>query len=128
MFSLAILRGAIFADHFENRDEFCRYMDRGDHEFTCTIFPFESFGNSERRAQMLNNRPTVIVETFHHGQLGTKYAGISISEDNITVTALKKHEDTNAYILRYYKNENKKTRAKSEFLILNLRRNLERMR
>lgn len=110
--SLTVLRGAIFADHFGNRDEFCQYMDQGEHEFTYTIFPFESFTESEKQAQLLNNRPTVIVETFHHGKLGTKYSGINISESNIIVTALKKHEDSNAFVLRCYEAENKKTSAK----------------
>lgn len=110
--SLTVLRGAIYADHFGKRDEFCQYMDQGEHEFTYTIFPFESFSGSEKQAQELNNRPTVIVETFHHGNLGTKYSGISVSENNIIVTALKKHEDSNAVILRCYESENKKTSVK----------------
>lgn len=110
--SLTVLRGAIFADHFGKRDEFCEYMDQGEHEFTYTIFPFESFADAEKQSQMLNNRPTVIVETFHHGKLGTKYSGISISEENIVVTALKKHEDSDAFVLRCYEAENKKSSVK----------------
>lgn len=110
--SLTVLRGVIFADHFGKRDEFCEYMDQGEHEFTYTIFPFKSFADAEKQAQMLNNRPTVIVETFHHGNLETKYSGISVSEENIIVTALKKHEDSDAFVLRCYESENKKTSAK----------------
>ncbi len=111
MLSLTVLRGAIFADHFGKRDEFCRYMDQGEHEFEYTVFPFKSFADSERRAQMLNNRPTVIVETFHHGKLGTSCSAIDISAPNITVTALKNHEDSDAYVLRCYESENKATSA-----------------
>ena len=110
--SLTVLRGAIFADHFGKRDEFCEYMDQGEHEFTYTIFPFESFAGAEKQSQMLNNRPIVIVETFHHGKLGTRYSGISISEENIIITALKKHEDSDAFVLRCYESENKKTSVK----------------
>lgn len=112
--SLTVLRGAIYADHFGNRDEFCEYMDQGEHEFTYTIFPFESFSDCERQAQMLNNDPTVIVETFHHGTLGTKCSKMSVSKENIIVTALKKHMDSNAYVLRCYEAENKATTAHFE--------------
>ena len=114
--SLTILRGSIYAEH-ENgelasyRDEFCEYMDQGEHEFTYTIFPFVSFADAEKQAQRLNNKPTAIVETFHHGKLGTRYSGISISENNIIVTALKKHEDSDAFVLRCYEAENKRTTA-----------------
>lgn len=110
--SLTVLRGAIYADHFGKRDEFCQYMDQGEHEFTYTIFPFKSFSDCEKQAQKLNNRPTIIVETFHHGNLGTKYSGISVSENNIIVTALKKHEDSDSFVLRGYEAENKKTSVK----------------
>ena len=34
-----------------------------------------------------------------------------MSEENIIVTAIKKHTDYNAYVLRYYEAENKKTTA-----------------
>ena len=115
--SLTVLRGAIYAEHVNGelakyRDEFCEYMDQGEHEFTYTIFPFISFSDSEKQAQMLNNAPTAMVETFHHGTLSTTYSGIHISEDNIIVTALKQHEDSDAFVLRCYEAENKKTTAK----------------
>lgn len=109
--SLTVLRGAIYADHYGQRDEFCEYMDQGEHEFTYTVFPFKSFADSERRAQQLNNVPTVITETFHRGKLGTSYSGLDVSKSNIIVTALKKHEDSEAFVLRCYEAENKKTSA-----------------
>ena len=68
-------------------------MDQGEHEFTYTIFAFESFSDCKRNAQMLNNAPTVIIETFHHGALGTHCSTISVPEENIIVTAVKKHID-----------------------------------
>lgn len=110
--SMTILRGAIFADHYGNRDEFCEYMEQGEHEFEYTLFPFESFADCEKQAQMLNNKPVALLETFHHGSLGASYSGISISENNIIVTALKKHEDSDAIILRCYEANNRETTVK----------------
>lgn len=86
-------------------------MDQGEHEFTYTIFAFESFSDCKRNAQMLNNAPTVIVETFHNGELETHCSKISVSKENIIVTTIKKHTDYDACVLRYYEAENKKTMA-----------------
>ena len=86
-------------------------MDQGEHEFTYTIFAFESFSDCKRNAQMLNNAPTVIVETFYHGELSTHCSKISVSKENIIVTTIKKHTDYDACVLRYYEAENKKTMA-----------------
>lgn len=96
---------------FDERDELCDYMDQGEHEFAYTIFAFESFSDCKRNAQMLNNAPTVIVETFHHGELETHCSKISVSKENIIVTTIKKHTDYDACVLRYYEAENKKTMA-----------------
>ncbi len=68
-------------------------MDQGEHEFTYTIFAFESFSDCKRNAQMLNNAPTVIAETFHHGGLETHCSKISVSKENIIVIIIKKHID-----------------------------------
>lgn len=114
--SLTVLRGAIYADHYGQRDERCEYMDQGEHEFEYSFFPFKSFSDCARQAQRLNNKPTVILETFHHGSLDTEFSGISVSEDNIIVSALKKHEATDAIVLRCFEAENKKTRAKISVL------------
>lgn len=111
--SLTVLRGAIYADHYgqTHRDEMSEFMEQGIHEFTYTIFPFGSIAQAEKRAQMLNNPPTAIVETFHKGKLPTSYCGICVSADNIIVTAVKKHEDSDAVVLRCYETENRDTEA-----------------
>lgn len=107
--TLTVLRGAIYADHFGVRDEFCEYMEQGEHCFEYSVSPFKSLSDSEKKAEILNNKPTAVIETFHKGKLGTEYSGISVSEDNIAVTALKKHEDSGAYVLRCYESENRDT-------------------
>ena len=109
LFSLTVLRGAIYADHFGERDDLCEYMEQGIHRFEYSIFPFVSIADTERKAQELNNKPTVILETFHKGALKTEFSGISVSEENIVVTALKKHEDSDALILRCYETEDRDT-------------------
>lgn len=111
--SLTVLRGAIYADHTygkdEFRDEFCEYTDQGIHEFSYSISPFESVTRAEREGQVINSPCRYIMETFHKGDLKTEYSGIELSEENIAVTALKKYEDGDSWILRCYETEDKDT-------------------
>jgi len=110
--SLTVLRGAIYADHFGKRDEFCEYMEQGIHRFEYSIFPFESLSDTEKKAQELNNKPVLVTETFHEGNLGVEYSGINVSKENIIVTAIKKAEDENGIVIRCYEAENKDTDVK----------------
>ena len=107
--SLTVLRGAIYADHYgqNERDEFCEYMEQGIHDFSYAFFPYQSIADTKRRAMELENPPIAIIETFHKGILKTSFSGISVSEENIVVSAIKKHEDSGAYVLRCYETENR---------------------
>lgn len=111
--SLTILRGAIYADHCfgktEQHDEFSEYMEQGIHTFQYKISPFESLEQAERESQIANFDFTAITDTFHKGNLPLTYRGIEISKTNIAVTALKKQEDGNGWILRCYETKNEDT-------------------
>jgi len=109
--SLTILRGAIYNDHFakEERDEFCEYMEQGIHRFEYTISPFESISESQKAAEQLNNPLSMVYETFHKGNLPTEFSGIAVSKENIVITAIKKHVEEEAIVLRAYETENKET-------------------
>ena len=107
--TLTILRGAIYCDHYGERDEFCEFMEQGIHRFEYSIFPFESFSDCEIKAEELNNKPTVILETFHKGKLSCEFSGIEVSEENIIPTSLKQSEDGDGIVLRCYETENKDT-------------------
>lgn len=111
--SMTVLRGAVYADHcFGNtewHDEFGEFIDQGVHEFSYSISPYESISRAEKDSEVLNAPLTTIVETFHKGKLGSTYSGIEISKDNIVVTALKKYEDGEGWILRCYETENRDT-------------------
>lgn len=110
--SLTVMRGAIYLDHYGERDEFCEYMDQGIHRFEYTISPFKSFADSEKKAQEINNKLQTIVETFHHGSLKTEFTGIDVSADNIIVTAIKKYEDGDGVVVRMYEADDKDTDAR----------------
>ncbi|MBQ2726613.1 MAG: alpha-mannosidase [Clostridia bacterium] len=100
---LTVLRGAIFADHYGVRDDFCIYMDQGIHEFTYGIMPYENDIETIRFAREINTVPFVVMETFHRGKLSCEFTGIRVSDPGVIVTAVKKHEDSDALVLRAYR-------------------------
>ena len=109
--SLTVLRNCLFADHFaqETRDEFNEFTEMGIQRFEYSLFPFTTEGDAERYVQELQNPLTVVYETFHKGNLPLKYSGLSLSEKNISITAIKKHEDTDGIIVRLYETDGKDT-------------------
>lgn len=100
--SLTVLRGAIYADHYGYRDELCEYQDQGEHFFTYSLFPFSSPSDAVHRADKLARPPFAIVETFHHGKLGCEFSGVTVSADNVIVTAVKKQADGQGFVIRLY--------------------------
>lgn len=106
---LTILRGAIFADHWGDRDESCEYMDQGAHDFEYEITDFESIEKCTRDAYELNNPPISIMETFHKGTLPETMKNCSISENNIILSAFKRAEDDDGYVARLYECAGKDT-------------------
>ena len=115
---MTVLRTAMYLDHFayiaKTRDEFCEFIDTDENEFTYTIEAYKGEAETVRSAQSLNNPFQVVMETFHKGTLPTSSSGIDVEKKNIIVTAFKKAEDGNGYIVRAYECDGVKTRSKME--------------
>lgn len=113
---LTVLRTAMYLDHFayiaKSRDEFCEFIDTDENEFTYTIESYKGVAETVRSAQSLNNPFQVVMETFHKGTLKTSDTGIKVEQKNIIVTAFKKSEDGDGYILRAYECDGVKTQSK----------------
>lgn len=99
---LTVLRSAAYADHWGVRDEFCENMDMGVHECSYTLFPYESNAKAERVAEELNFGLRAIVTSFHEGPLPESYCGYSCDAEHIVVTAVKKSEDDEEKVIRFY--------------------------
>lgn len=84
----------------------------GESFFAYSIFPFTTPSDATKKAQMLNVEPQCVVETFHNGKLGTRFSGIGVDKENIIVSAIKKHEDSDAITIRCYEADNVDTTAK----------------
>ncbi|MBO5078505.1 MAG: alpha-mannosidase [Oscillospiraceae bacterium] len=108
---MTVLRGAIYADHFAQRDEFCQYMEQGIHEFTYSLFPYTGCSASEKKAAELNFGLRRVLGSFHKGYLPEKMACIHVDKENVIVSAVKKAEDGDGRILRVYEMDGRDTAA-----------------
>ncbi|MBR5152897.1 MAG: alpha-mannosidase [Clostridia bacterium] len=108
---ISLLRGAIYADHYGVRDDLCEFMEQGFHEFELTVAPCRNTTEASRIAYELNMPLRYLNETFHKGSLKTEFSGLSVSAENIMVSAIKTSEDGEGLVIRAYETENKSTRA-----------------
>ena len=108
---LTILRSAIYADHygFEDRDEFCEFMDQGIHEFSYRIFPYTTNAITEKRAAELNFGLRSVLGSFHKGNLPEKLCCFEADQENIIVSAIKEGEDKKGNVIRFYESDGKNT-------------------
>ncbi len=106
---LSVLRTAAYADHYgqKRRDEFTEYMDMDSREFTYSIFPFDSIADAEKKASELNFGLRTLNTHFHKGSLPEKDSFIEVEGDNVIVTAIKKSEDSDGIVIRFFDIEGK---------------------
>jgi len=105
---LTALRSPIYAHHIPAQpqpDRDYRYIDQGMQTFTYSLLPhagsWETAGTA-RRAAELNQRPIVLLGTFHDGPLPQRRTMIEVSPENIVVGAVKLAEDNDDLIVRCY--------------------------
>jgi alpha-mannosidase len=81
------------------------HADEGDHDFTYSLYPHAATwreAQTIRRAYELNERLFTLPATQHQGTLPPEYSFVQLQPDNVVLTAIKKAEDDNALILRFY--------------------------
>lgn len=111
---LTVLRSALFADHYGVRDECCEFMDQGEQTFSYRLAPFSGFAAAEREADALQMPPVAYVETFHRGKLPVAFCGLSVSAENVVVTAVKQHVSGKGTVIRFLETEGKDTAVNAE--------------
>ena len=107
--SLTAIRSPIYCDHGLTRTEESNYTDQGIHEFSYALMPATTRNKSEifKAALAFNTRPTVVLENHHNGVLPLQYSGLEVQADNVLVSAFKKSEDKQGYVVRAYECEGK---------------------
>jgi len=81
------------------------HADEGHHEFTYSLYPHGAGWKEAltvRRGYELNYQLISLPVEKHQGALAPEHSFLEVQSDNVIVTALKKAEDENALILRFY--------------------------
>jgi len=81
------------------------HADEGHHEFTYSLYPHGGGWKEAltiRRGYELNYQLISLPVENHQGALPPRHAFLQLQSDNVIVTALKKAEDENALILRFF--------------------------
>ena len=99
---MTVLRSAIYADHYGDRDDFCEYMEQGLHTFTYSLFPYTQNSDAERKATLLNSPLLTMIDSFHKGDLPEEKSCACVSDDNIIISSIKKAEDDDCAVVRFF--------------------------
>jgi alpha-mannosidase len=91
--------------------------DRGDHYFVYSVYPH---ADTWKRAKTLTrgleiNHPVVPVELKENGEKATDGSFITLTADNMTLEAVKKCEDEDAYIIRMVEKTGRNVDAEVSF-------------
>jgi len=81
------------------------HADEGHHEFTYSLYPHGGGWKDAltiRRGYELNYKLLALPSVHHEGQLPIEHSFVQTKSDNVIVTAVKKAEDDNALIVRFY--------------------------
>lgn len=106
--AVTLLKNSVYAHHDPKQldpDEEYRFVDSGIQEMTYVLVPHKNnWKQSEivKTAAAVNQRPSVIIETFHKGRLPQNKSFLQIDAKEIMLGALKKSEDGNGVIVRAY--------------------------
>ncbi len=102
---LTVLRSPIYGDHGGPRTAESEFTEQGISEFRYSMVPGPAtpdYAALERRAAELNCPPVLVCENNHKGFLPPEDSFGSVDADNVDVTAFKRAEDGNGWIVRAY--------------------------
>ncbi len=91
-----------------------RNADMGRHEFTYSIYPHAGTwreAGTVRRGYELNYPLLAIAANAHTGALPREHSFVAIEPGNIIVTAIKKAEDDDGLIIRFYESAGRETQV-----------------
>ncbi|MGQ9690191.1 MAG: glycoside hydrolase family 38 C-terminal domain-containing protein [Thermoproteota archaeon] len=122
---ITILRTPPYAHHQPyklNPDLIYRYIDQGWQDFSLLLLPHDgpwSGTHVIKFAEELNAKPMAFVEYPHKGILPPSQSLISIDQNNILVSVLKRHEDSEKLMMRCWETNGKETVAEINLVFIN---------
>jgi alpha-mannosidase len=91
------------------------FADQGPHDFTYAMYPHAGGwreGGTERAGYELNYPVLVRLSEAHEGQLPPAHSFVQIEPRNVILTAIKKAEDDNSLIFRFFEFEGKDSQVR----------------
>jgi alpha-mannosidase len=91
------------------------HADEGHHEFTYSLYSHAGTwrdAQTVRRGYELNNRLLSRQTEKHEGTLAPEHSFLEVQAENVVLTAVKKAEDDDALVLRFYEWAGKETDVK----------------
>ena len=120
---MMIARACAYLDHYGQnyRDTEMEFLDKGEQEFSYELVPHLEEANAAlfKASEVLNNPLQTHQETHHDGTLPQIYSGVSVSGDQVVITAVKTAEDGCGTIVRLVETAGKPTEATVDFGALN---------
>jgi alpha-mannosidase len=93
---LSLLRSPVYPDP---------HADEGHHEFTYSLYPHAGDWKQAltvRQGYQLNYKLISLPLEKHQGALAAEHSFLQVPEENVIVSAIKKAEDENALVVRFY--------------------------
>ncbi|MGE5054875.1 MAG: alpha-mannosidase, partial [Acidobacteriota bacterium] len=93
---LSLLRSPVYPDP---------HADEGHHEFTYSLYPHGGDWKQAltvRQGYQLNYKLITLPVEKHQGALAAEHSFLQVPEENVIVSAIKKAEDENALVIRFY--------------------------
>jgi alpha-mannosidase len=81
------------------------HADEGHHEFTYSLYPHSGGWKDAftiRRGYELNYKLIPLVVGKHQGSLAPEHSFVEVPSENVILTAMKKAEDDDGFVLRFY--------------------------
>jgi alpha-mannosidase len=88
--------------------------DQGEHDVAYALYPHRSDFKEAltvRKAYEFNYPLIAIVEPCHSGELPKTYSFVSVEPENVILTVVKKAEDSDGIILRFYETSGEDSKA-----------------
>lgn len=102
----------------EGRYTYQNRQDFGRHQFTYSIIGHSGTyvqAGTVFKAEVMKQPSFAFVSSKHKGQLGNKYSFVQIDNPNVQLVAMKKAENTDDLILRFYETAGKKENVRIQF-------------
>lgn len=122
---ITVLRSPPYAHHQPYKldpDLTYRYIDQGWQDFSLILLPHDGSWKKSRTvklAEEFNSKPVVFVDYPHVGKLPPSWSLAHVDKDNVIISVLKKHEDSENLVMRCFETDGEETEVRINLVAFN---------